>query len=59
MTYKQRVQKELYEPVAEAAVKAGKKADTTVESPGFEDAATYTKGEAIKYCPDVKKFLRQ
>ena len=58
-TYKQKVQKELYDPVADAAAKVGKDADAVVESPGFEKAGTYTPKEAKKYCPEVKKFLKQ
>lgn len=42
MTYKTRIQKDLYETVAKAAAKAGKESTTsTVKSPGFNTTEGY------------------
>ena len=59
MTYKQKVQKEVYNPAIKKALAIGKSADSTVVSPGVEMAGTYTAEEAKEYCPELNKFFNQ
>jgi len=62
MTYKKRVQKELYEKVEQKARSVGKNADKVIESPGVEAAGSYNKEDVVKVLKDkkaLKKFMYQ